>query len=323
MIDEIKASFETLMREYPSGMRVNSLLAGKYFGVAQEHVVVGNGAAELIKILVEQYSGDMGVIFPTFEEYPNRSTKERVKAFIPENHDLRYNAEDIMTFFADSNIDTLLLINPDNPSGNYIPYDELMRLIEWTKQRGVRFVVDESFVDFVDVEGEFSLLHDNILAANPHLCVVKSISKSYGVPGFRLGVLASGDKELITSLKRGVAIWNINSFGEFYMQIYEKYHKEYLKACEAFREERKLFYDELQEVPYLHVIPSQANYFLCEVIGGNLSARELAVQLLSDYDILIKDCSSKAAFNNRNYIRLAIRDRKDNHTLVEALKRYI
>jgi histidinol-phosphate/aromatic aminotransferase/cobyric acid decarboxylase-like protein/GTP:adenosylcobinamide-phosphate guanylyltransferase len=323
MIDEIKASFETLMREYPSGMRVNSLLAGKYFGVAQEHVVVGNGAAELIKILVEQYSGDMGVIFPTFEEYPNRSTKERVKAFIPENHDLRYNAEDIMTFFADSNIDTLLLINPDNPSGNYIPYDELMRLIEWTKQRGVRFVVDESFVDFVDVEGEFSLLHDNILADNPHLCVVKSISKSYGVPGFRLGVLASGDKELIASLKRGVAIWNINSFGEFYMQIYEKYHKEYLKACEAFREERKLFYDELQEVPYLHVIPSQANYFLCEVIGGNLSARELAVQLLSDYDILIKDCSSKAAFNNRNYIRLAIRDRKDNHTLVEALKRYI
>jgi histidinol-phosphate/aromatic aminotransferase/cobyric acid decarboxylase-like protein len=198
-----------------------------------------------------------------------------------------------------------------------------MRLIEWTKQRGVRFVVDESFVDFVEVEGEFSLLHDNILAANPHLCVVKSISKSYGVPGFRLGVLASGDKELIASLKRGVAIWNINSFGEFYMQIYEKYHKEYLKACEAFREERKLFYDELQEVPYLHVIPSQANYFLCEVIGGNLSARELAVQLLSDYDILIKDCSSKAAFNNRNYIRLAIRDRKDNHTLVEALKRYI
>lgn len=323
MIDEIKASFETLMREYPSGMRVNSLLAGKYFGIAQEHVVVGNGAAELIKILVEQYSGDMGVIFPTFEEYPNRSTKERVKAFIPENHDLRYNAEDIMTFFADSDIDTLLLINPDNPSGNYIPYDELMRLIEWTKQRGVRFVVDESFVDFVDVEGEFSLLHDNILTANPHLCVVKSISKSYGVPGFRLGVLASGDKELIANLKRGVAIWNINSFGEFYMQIYEKYHKEYLKACEAFREERKLFYDELQEVPYLHVIPSQANYFLCEVIGGNLSARELAVQLLSDYDILIKDCSSKAAFNNRNFIRLAIRDRKDNHTLVEALKRYI
>jgi histidinol-phosphate/aromatic aminotransferase/cobyric acid decarboxylase-like protein len=323
MIDEIKASFETLMREYPSGMRVNSLLAGKYFGVAQEHVVVGNGAAELIKILVEQYSGDMGVIFPTFEEYPNRSTKERVKAFIPENHDLRYNAEDIMTFFADSNIDTLLLINPDNPSGNYIPYDELMRLIEWTKQRGVRFVVDESFVDFVEVEGEFSLLHDNILAANPHLCVVKSISKSYGVPGFRLGVLASGDKELIANLKRGVAIWNINSFGEFYMQIYEKYHKEYLKACEAFREERKLFYDELQEVPYLHVIPSQANYFLCEVIGGNLSARELAVQLLSDYDILIKDCSSKAAFNNRNYIRLAVRDRKDNHRLVEALKTYM
>ncbi|MBR5819414.1 MAG: aminotransferase, partial [Alistipes sp.] len=101
------------------------------------------------------------------------------------------------------------------------------------------------------------------------------------------------------------------------------YHKDYLKACELFREERKLFYEELQGVDYLHVIPSQANYFLCEIRGGRYSARELAVRLLADYDILIKDCSSKAAFNNRNYIRLAVRDRKDNHRLVEALKTYM
>ena len=198
-----------------------------------------------------------------------------------------------------------------------------MRLIAWTKEQDITFVVDESFVDFVDVEGEFSLLKNEILSDNPHLCVVKSISKSYGVPGFRLGVLASGNKEIIAHLKKEVAIWNINSFGEFYMQIYEKYHKDYLKACELFREERKLFYDELQVISYLHVVPSQANYFLCEIRGGRYSARELAVRLLADYDILIKDCSSKAAFNGRNYIRLAVRDRKDNHKLVEALKTYM
>ena len=323
MIDEIKASFETLMREYPSGMRVNSLLAAKYFGINQDYVVVGNGAAELIKALVEQHMGRTGVIYPTFEEYPNRAAQERIKSFVPQNDDLRYDAEDIMRYFGDGDCDTLLLINPDNPSGNYIPYDDLMRLIAWTKERGMRFVVDESFVDFVDVEGEFSLLKDEILEGNPHLSVVKSISKSYGVPGFRLGVVASGDKDLIARLKKEVAIWNINSFGEFYMQIYEKYHKDYLKACELFREERKLFYEELQCVDYLHVIPSQANYFLCEIRGGRYSARELAVRLLADYDILIKDCSSKAAFNNRNYIRLAVRDRKDNHRLVEALKTYM
>lgn len=320
MIDEMKASFEVLMREYPSGMGVNSLLAAKNFSIKQDYVVVGNGAAELIKALMEHYVNRIGVIYPTFEEYPNRLHEDQIVSYVPSNPDLHYTAKDIQQFFKDKSIDTLLLINPDNPSGNYIPYAELLELIAWTKEQHIKFVVDESFVDFVDVDSEFSLIHNELLAANPHLSVVKSISKSYGIPGFRLGILASGNKELIARLKKDVAIWNINSFGEFYMQIYEKYHKEYLAACEAFRTERKLFYEELQTIPYLRVIPSQANYFLCEVMG-RFSSRELAIRLLNEHNILIKDCSGKAAFNGRNYIRLAVRNRIDNRKLVDALKK--
>ena len=320
MLDEIKASFETLLREYPSGMRVNSLLAAKNFSVKQEYIVVGNGAAELIKALIERHTSKIGVIYPTFEEYPNRSVRENIVSYIPTNADKHYSADDIMAFYADKKIGTLLFINPDNPSGNYIPYGDLLRLIAWCRERGVKFVVDESFVDFVDVEGEFSLLDNAILGANPHLVVVKSISKSYGVPGLRLGVLASGDTALIAELKKEVAIWNINSFGEFYMQIYEKYHKEYLRACEQFREERKLFYDELQQIEFLRVIPSQANYFMCELVGGRYTSHELAVKLLTQFNILIKDCSGKSAFEGGEYIRIAVRDRKDNHYLVESLK---
>ena len=323
MVDELKASFDILLREYPSGMRVNSLLAGKYFGVKQEFIAVGNGAAELIKAFIEKHTSKIGVIYPTFEEYPNRSDKERIVSYLPTNASMQYDADDIIAYFGDKEIGTLLLINPDNPSGNYIPYADLLRLIEWTKQRGVDFIVDESFVDFVDTEGEFSLLHNEVLESNEHLYVVKSISKSYGVPGLRLGVLASGDTETIARLKKEVAIWNINSFGEFYMQIYEKYHKDYLKACQLFREERKLFFEELQQIPYLRVIPSQANYFLCELLTDKFSSKELAVRLLTDHDILIKDCSGKSAFSRGSYIRLAVRDRNDNHKLTEALKEYI
>ena len=322
MVDEIKASFDTLLREYPSGMRVNSLLAAKYFGVAQEHIVVGNGAAELIKAYMEHYAGKMGILFPTFEEYPNRVDRESVIAYTPDNDSMQYSAEDIMAFYADKPIESLLVINPDNPSGNYIPYADLLRLIAWAKERDINIVIDESFVDFVDVEGEYSLLKDELLSLNPHLCVVKSISKSYGVPGFRLGVLASGNRALIARLKREVAIWNINSFGEFYMQIYEKYHKDYVDACRLFRQERARFYEELQEVSMLRVIPSQANYFLCELTTTKFTATELAVRLLAKHDILIKDCSGKASFRGRNFIRLAVRDRKDNHKLVEALKEF-
>ena len=323
MVDELMASFSTLLREYPSGMRINSLLAGKYFAVKQEYIVVGNGAAELIKAFIEKHTNKIGVIYPTFEEYPNRSAKENIVLYLPTNASMQYDANDIMAFFAGKDIDTLLLINPDNPSGNYIPYNDLMRLIEWTKQHGMRFIVDESFVDFVDTEGEISLLQNDVLTENEHLYVVKSISKSYGVPGLRLGVLASGDTETIARLKREVAIWNINSFGEFYMQIYEKYHKDYLRACELFREERKLFFEELQQVPYLRVIPSQANYFLCELTTDRFTSKELAIRLLADHEILIKDCSGKSAFSHSNYIRLAVRNREDNHKLVEALKLYI
>ena len=320
MLDEMKASFETLLREYPSGMRVNSLLAAKNFSLKQEYIAVGNGAAELIKVLVERHTAKIGVIYPTFEEYPNRAVRENIVSYIPTNADKHYSADDIIAFYGDKEIGTLLLINPDNPSGNYIPYSDLMRLIEWTGKRGVQFIVDESFVDFVDVEGEFSLLHNELLADNPHLVVVKSISKSYGVPGIRLGILASGNTEIIATIKKEVAIWNINSFGEFYMQIYEKYHKDYLLACKAFREERKLFHEELQQIPFLRVIPSQANYFMCELIGGKYTSHELAVKLLAGYNILIKDCSGKSAFDGGEYIRIAVRDRNDNHTLVEALK---
>lgn len=316
MIDEMKASFETLLREYPSGQRVNALLASKNFSVREDYIAVGNGAAELIKTLMERWTGRLGLVMPTFEEYPNRLSEEQRVCYIPADDAFRYTADDLMRFFDDKPIDTLLLINPDNPSGNFIPRADLLRLVEWTARKGLQLVVDESFADFADED--CSLLDNRILEANPHLAVVKSISKSYGVPGLRLGVLASGDKERIAKLKKQVAIWNINSFGEFYMQIYEKYHKDYLQACRLFREEREIFLRELQTIGWLEVFPSQANYFLCRVTG-RFTSHELAVRLLK-HNIFIKDCGTKKAFSGGNYIRLAVRDRNDNHRLVETMK---
>lgn len=323
MIDEMKANFETLLREYPSGMGVNSLLAGKYFGVKQKYIVVGNGAAELIKSLMENHAGKIGVIYPTFEEYPNRHNDDTIVKFHPHNADFSYTADDLMGFFSDKGISSLLIVNPDNPSGNFIPYNDLLKLAEWARQNSIQLMVDESFVDFSDEGFGNTLLRNETLEQFPTMCVMKSISKSYGVPGLRLGVLASANESLISSMKKNVAIWNINSFGEFYMQIYGKYEKDYARACDKFREERTIFESGLKQIPYLRVIPSQANYFLCEVTQGKTSY-DLTLQLLTDYNILIKDCSSKKGFpDDRQYVRIAIRDRKDNSILIEALKSYI
>ena len=319
MRDELRANFDTLLTEYPSGMRVNSLLAAKNFGVHQENIIVGNGAAELIKSLMGCFRGKVGIVRPTFEEYSHRYDEEDIVAFWPTNDEYTYTVDDLISFFSTNPIDNLVIINPDNPSGNYIPYCEVLRLIEWTRVKGIKLVIDESFADFSDEVGN-TLFVQNILDDNKQLFVMKSISKSYGVPGLRLGVLASGNREIIDLLKKDVAIWNINSFGEFYMQIEEKYKKDYAAALVMFRDERKRFIEALREIKGLRVISSQANYVMAEVQTG-MSAEELTRVLIAKHNILIKNLYSKMDINDRQYIRLAIRNTEDNNALLYALRR--
>lgn len=319
MKDELRSNFDTLLSEYPSGMWVNSLLAGKYFGVNQDYIVVGNGAAELIKVVMESHaSAKVGVVFPTFDEYPNRLRPEQIVPYVTHNKDFTYTADDLMAYFDDKGIKLLLLINPDNPSGNFIAQRDIMRLAQWCKQKHVNLLVDESFVDFATGHVDNTMLRDEILESFPNMMVMKSISKSYGVPGLRLGVLASSDKALIAKVKKEVPIWNINSFAEFYMQIFGKYESDYRLACDKFREERDRFFNELKTIPYLRVIPSQANFFLCEVVDKYTSAQ--LTQLLIEHDVLISDCARKRNMAGQNLIRLAVRGSADNDKLIGILQ---
>ena len=317
MENEMAANFDTLLREYPSGMKVNSMLAERLFGLDSGYVCVGNGAAELIKAVMECSDCRIGVSLPTFEEYPNRTHSDPV-LFHPGNRDFSYSADDLMDYFEDKGIGCLLVINPDNPSGNFVPVKDILRLCKWAEDKAIRLIVDESFVDFSEGGRSNSLLNDETLSAYPSLVVVKSISKSYGVPGLRLGVLASGDREFVATLKKAVSIWNINSFAEFFMQVFSKYENDYDRACVQFVSERKRFAECLEKIPFLRVVPSQANYFLCEVL--DMRARELTERLLNSYDILIKDCSTKKGIEGKNYVRIAIRNSADNDRLVKALE---
>lgn len=322
MREEMRANFDVLLTQYPSGMAVNSLLAGKCFGISDDYVVVGNGAAELIKSLLgylETDRGKIGVIYPTFEEYPNRLSLDVIEPYFPNNKDCQYSSEDIKVFFKDKDIKALLLINPDNPSGNFISKTDVLSLTDWCAERNIRLVLDESFVDFSDGSRNNSLLDDAILESHSGLIVIKSISKSYGVPGLRLGVLATSDAILVRYIKSDVSIWNINSFAEFYLQIFNKYDLYYKFACENFAAERKRFYSALMSIPYLRVIPSQANYFMCQVVDSFTSS-ELTRILLNRFNILVKDCDTKTALVGKNYIRISIRNSFDNDKLVNALE---
>ena len=326
MKDELRANFDTLLTEYPSGMKVNTLIASKCFGVSEPYIVPGNGAAELIKVLMEtspnpSKGGECltGFVRPTFEEYPNRYDKDAQVTFVPQNEDYRYTADDLMTFFADKDIRQLMVINPDNPSGNFIPKADVLRLAKWCEEKEIRLVVDESFVDFSEDYATNSLLSDETLEAYPHMAVMKSISKSFGVPGLRLGILASADKDLIARIKKEVSIWNLNSFAEFFMQIYNKHEKDYQRACAKFVAERDDFEHQLHQIPFFRVMPSQANYFLCEVLPP-YTASEIVIYMLKQHNILTRDCSLKPGLDpNKQYMRIAVRNHEDNMRLINGL----
>lgn len=321
MKEELKANFDILLTEYPSGMSVNSLLIGKFFDLKTEYVCVGNGAAELIKSLLSNIEGRIGVVYPTFEEYPNRYEKEIV-VYSPTNPDFSYTISDLKEYFSDKSLSFLLLINPDNPSGNYISKGDILSLIEWAYKKNITLILDESFVDFTNDSFCNSLLCNEFLEKFSNLVIIKSISKSYGVPGLRLGIAATSNKVLLERIKHDLSIWNINSFAEFYMQIFGKYELAYKQACLKFIQERERFYHKLSKITFLRVIPSQANYFLCEVTGKYTST-DLTALLLERYNILIKDCSHKKGFNGKQYIRLAIRNKEDNDKLIFACSELI
>jgi len=321
MIDELQASFKTLLTQYPSGAAQQSLLAGKIYNVLPENIVVGNGAAELISSLGEKLTGKVGVPYPTFNEYPERFKNAEI---IPINtkEDFSYSADDIIDSAKKNNLNTVLLINPDNPSGNFIKKSDLERMLTELEKTNTTVFFDESFIDFADKEIRYSMLNQDILEAHKNLIVVKSISKSYGVPGLRLGVLACADTEYIKIIKKKNAIWNINSFGEYYLQIYEKYSKTYSAACDSIAKERARFIKELSGIKNLKVFPSQANFILCKLSGDNYSDK-LAVELLEKSNIYIKDLTGKKCFDEPRYIRLAIRDENDNNVLIECLKQIL
>lgn len=323
LVEEMKNNFDMLLTQYPSGAAEQSLLAGKIFNVPEENIIVGNGAAELISALSFYTEKRILVPYPTFNEYTERFIKAfgedvLVKLDTGKNN-FKYDEKDIIGLLSENpDIKTVLLINPDNPSGNFIIKEQVLNLLEELKKENRTLIYDESFVDFAEEDVKFTLIDDSILNKFHNLIIVKSISKSYGVPGIRLGVLATGNQGLIKALKKEISIWNINSFGENFLQIYEKYSKKYAEACTKIAQERNRFTEHLSKIKGVKVYKSQANYLLCRL--DCRKATELTDILLSRYNIFIKDLSAKAGFPKGEFVRIAVRNRTDNDRLLAAMK---
>lgn len=317
MLKEFEINMHKLISEYPSTSRIQKKLAADMFECPPEYLLIGNGASELITALLSNIEyGKIGIPVPTFHEYIARSDQSRVEFMTTDNPDFFYDEKALIDF--SEKVDTLIVVNPDNPTGNFIPFDNIIKLIEKMDRSGKRIIIDESFVDFADTSKSHTLIKPEILEKYKKLIVIKSIGKSYGVPGCRLGVLASADTPLIEKIQKAMPVWNISSFGEFFLQIFHKYKADYIKSIESIIHQREQLFCNLSSISFLKPVPSGANYILCKVIPPYTP--ELIAKKAIDKNILIKDCSDKKGFENKKYIRVTVRDEKDNSYFMDFLK---
>jgi histidinol-phosphate/aromatic aminotransferase/cobyric acid decarboxylase-like protein len=320
MLDEIKASFSTLISAYPSGLDTQNLMAASIFNCDQSQITVGNGASELIRVLFPLIKGKIAIPIPTFNEYPSSIAKQQLIEFPTFREKFQYTVENVLNFCRqEKDLSAFILINPDNPSGHFFPKSQLFRLLEGLQDMGITLILDESFVDFADMNENHSLIEAEILQRYENLIVIKSLGKSYGVAGFRLGVVASSNTQLIAEIKDNLPIWNINAFAECFLQIFEKYAAQYRNACHKLILDRQLLFSGLNEVSFLKPIMSSANFILCE-LSEKFHPDFLVNKLLDEKWLLIKDCSGKRGFENQSYLRFAVRDTADNNYLVQCLK---
>lgn len=317
MIDKMKYFYNELLFNYPSGQKIERICASRMFdNVSEENILIGNGAAELINNLRNVVGKRIGLTIPSFNEYVRCFPNYEISYINSKDNDYKLSVDELISKL--DKVDTLVIISPDNPSGSHLTYDETIRLLNTASEKNKQIIFDESFIDFAD--DSYTLINDDILNKYSNLIVIKSISKSYGVPGLRLGVLASGNKEYINIINNNLPVWNINSFAEYFLQIISIYKKDYVIGCKKIKEERNRFYNELLKIKELNVYKSEANYFMIKLNSGK--AEELAEYLLDNNKILIKVLNGKNGFDDGEYIRIAIKSTIDNDYLIESIKEY-
>ena len=256
MIFEISTLTNKLIRNYPSSQQVICQIASKTLPVSSDCLVAGNGASELISNYFSLFSEDWQIVKPAFLEY------ERVIGLSNLNY---LNSFDDIDFNKN-----LILINPNNPTGSFVQPKLVLQFAERLALNSRQLFYDESFSAFSDTP--LSLLNDSDIKTNPNLVVLKSIGKSYGVPGLRLGLLASSNPILVKRLREILPIWNISSFAEAFLDLIPRFKTSYMSSLKSLKTVRAHLYSSLiaLNIRGIEIHPSQANFLFIEVRDSSL-----------------------------------------------------
>ena len=321
LVQLLGGQIHELVRNYPVAQNVVAGLVGDLIGQAPGRILVGNGAAELIKIISGHLATNLIVPVPSFNEYANAAPAGNVVEFALDAPSFQLDVDRFAAEAIRCEADFAVVVTPNNPTSLLVPRADLLRLLGILDGHGCTLIVDESFIDFADAGAAESLEKD--VADYPNLAVMKSMSKAYGICGLRIGYLLTADEDLARRIRDELHIWNVNGFAEEFLRLAPRFRQEFAESCQSVRAERDALYEDLRTVPGLSVYRPDANFIFCRLPEGSPSGPDVARRLFVEDNIYIKDCCGKTMPDPSRYIRVASRMTNENEALTKALARVV
>ena len=306
MLKEINGLNESALRHYPSSQKILANLASKSFPFNQNQIKVANGVCEIINNVLTIFEGEFEMITPFFLEY------ERVLG----NRLIKYNDLGDFTF---SN--HIIIVNPNNPDGKVIALEKIKFLLDKLKNSGKYLIYDESFADFYS-DQEISLINNPDLSKFENLIILKSLGKTYGIPGIRLGMLFNKNNENILKWRSYLPIWNIKSISEVFLDLLPRYQKEYKKSIEKISDNARNFYSYLvhNQSNLYEVYRPTANFILIS-FNSLKTLKKVEVGLFKHY-LLTKSLINREGLP-KFCMRLAVLDDETNKEISNLLKQLV
>lgn len=282
----------------PDSGTLANLIAEKT-GTRRESIIVTNGATEAIYLVASTFRGKQSAILsPTFAEYNDACTLYEHRVRLIDSLSGITNEDEI-----------LWICNPNNPTGTVIPATDLQNLICEIKDKII--VIDQSYGELT----KDATLPISTVNKDNNLIIIKSLTKEYGIPGLRVGYIAS-DKRLCSMINTRCLPWSVNILAseaaKFLITKGDPGFNIY-----ALLEETQRFMREIADIPGFLTFDTRTNYFLCK--HDSTKASELKEWLLAEHGLLIRDASNFRGLDDK-YFRIAAQLPEENNLLINALK---
>lgn len=292
----------------------------EYLEVKEESLLLGNGAAELIYLLVRVLKCRRALIpVPTFGEYALSvlcQGGEVLELPMPEENGFRLPVDEIISSLPD--VDLLFLCNPNNPTGRLTNRKTILTILEKAWVHGVMVIIDEAFMDFVPRRELFSVI--KMAGQQPNLAVLYSMTKFFGIPGLRLGAIA-GPEKLISRMSTAKEPWSVNVLAQVAGVAGLLDYEHMQDTCRMVNSEKKFLFEQLASLPGVQPLPGAANFIMVDVTGSGFTSMELT-ELLGRQGVLVRECSDFNGLAGR-YLRLAVKSHPENEKLLMALNKVL